>query len=297
MLDFELWSSKQFGKTIFPNYLECIWLPLITFAWQLLCALFFPFAEIFAALCQAVDQQSCTEMHTQTQIICSGWILRSLALSRSFSLCVTQLKCILIWWHSLSFSYLFSVESHRIFIGCTSCHNRNTHNTHNDTRKIINLKCALFSRHYLCSHSLDCTHNLHLTDHRKQMNWNAHIHCVCGKSLVIFFFLPAWHFYILQICVVWLHGENDTTTAKWGGKKITKQKRTRCSYLYSFEWFFRSVCRSIFVTHSFHLLDVHELRKNHMFSIARSLMCRYICTYLILQSVEKLSFRFVKAKK
>ena len=33
---------------------------------------------------------------THTQIICSGWITRSLALSRSFSLCVTQLKCILI---------------------------------------------------------------------------------------------------------------------------------------------------------------------------------------------------------
>ena len=200
MLDFELRSSKQFGKTIFPNYFECIWLPLITFAWQLLCALFFPFAEIFAALCQAVDQQSCTEMHTHTDHLL--WLDHSFA--RSISLVFTLCNPIKVHFNLMAFAFVQLFIFRRVTHTTQDFHWMHIvpQQTHNDTSKIINLKCALFSRHYLRSHSLDCTHNLHFTDHRKQMNWNAHIHCVCGKSLVIFFSTRLTLLHIANMCIV-----------------------------------------------------------------------------------------------
>lgn len=62
------------------------------------------------------------------------------------------------------FCYLIlfgSVLHSSIFVWNVRC-------AHNVTAT-INFKCTLFSRHYLCSHSLECTHNLHFTDHKKQM--------------------------------------------------------------------------------------------------------------------------------
>lgn len=115
--------------------------------------------------------------------------------------------------------------------------------------KIINFKCALFSRHYLCSHSLHCTHNLHFTDHERQMKCITYIFRAKIISLSFAWLFPHSH-YRTQIVGALYISEIDTVhnTHTHTQKRRKGRASVWCSYLYSFEWFFWSVCRSIFVT-------------------------------------------------
>lgn len=68
---------------------------------------------------------------------------------------------------------------------------------------IINLKCALFSRHYLCICSLHCTHNLRFTDHEKHMKCTILRAWHINHSILFFSFchFPALPLYLLSLSV------------------------------------------------------------------------------------------------
>lgn len=113
-----------------------------------------------------------------------------------FSSHVVQLKC--IWFCDVCRCY-YCCGLFALFIGCL-WFPRNIWRKifiHSYTLyirtpyAIINFKCALFSRHYLCVCSLHCTHNLHSTNYEKR-TWNAHLCALKNDSILFYSFC---HFY------------------------------------------------------------------------------------------------------
>lgn len=135
------------------------------------------------------------------------------------------------------------------------------------------------------------------TTKQKQKQMKCTYHFVWRKLDSLFFPFRFWHCTQYKY-VVDCEAKMTPHTVEKERKKndeIKSREISLCSYLYSFEWFFWSVCRSIFVTLSFsaHARAVHELRKTHVFY--RSPMCQ-LCICSVHLIFTKMVFPFAKGK-
>lgn len=217
------WGSKLFDETIFPHRFA---LHMVAINYICLTIIVLFSARDFA-LCGSNQPHSCL-----AHIICS--------------LC----NPIKVHFDGICFRFTVSIFIHTGFCWMLMHIYAHTHtNTltstlihiHSYAQMIINLNCARLRARDNIFVVIRLTAPITCISPTTKSKWNAH--------------LVKNHFFCLTrqyIANSWLPTENDTTAAT----AISKQ--AICSYLYSFDWFFWSVCRSIFVT-------VDKLRK-HKFS-------------------------------